>query len=253
MSQLSWYTARAGGIVAWALLAASMIWGLALSTKASVGGKRPRPNWMLDLHRFLGGAALAFVVVHVAAIVLDSYVDFGIVEVLVPFASSWNPVAVAWGIVAVYLLVAVELTSLLRRKISRRAWRITHMLSFPTFVLTTVHMLTAGTDRSTVGLRLLTAAATVVIGTLTAWRVLQLDRAPGATDPGIGSPSADAERRRQQLAAARAGLAPPTPSSTREPAIPPTGGGTPEPIDLRAETVAPHPATPEQERHLQPL
>ena len=228
MSQLWWYTARSGGIVAWALLAASMIWGLAMSTKASVAGKRPRPNWMLDLHRFLGGAALVFVVIHVAAIMLDSYVDFGFVDVLVPFASSWNPAAVAWGIVAGYLLVAVEVTSLLRKKISKRAWRITHMLSFPVFVLTTVHMLTAGTDSSTVALRGLTAAATVVIGTMTAWRIMQLDQPSGT--PSAPARSAG-EVRRQKLAAARAGLATPAPAIVREPVT--VGAATPDAIDLR--------------------
>jgi len=232
-SQLWWYVARSGGIVAWALLAASMIWGLAMSTKAIVGAKRPRPNWMLDLHRFLGGAALVFVVIHVAAIMLDSYVDFGFVQVLVPFASSWKPQAVAWGIVAAYLLIAVEVTSLLRKKISKRAWRITHMLSFPTFVLTTVHMLAAGTDGSTLALRTLTAAATVVISTMTAWRIIQLDR----TQPSGAAPATAADVRRQQLVAARAGLrspaAPPAPPTVAAPIPPAAPAVTPELIDLR--------------------
>ena len=132
-SQLWWYTARAGGIVAWVLLAASMIWGLMMSTKPL--GRRPRPNWMLDLHRFLGGAALVFVGIHVASIMLDSYVHFGLVEVLVPFTGSWHPVAVAWGIVGLYLLAAVELTSLARKRLSQRVWRMTHGLAFPLYVM----------------------------------------------------------------------------------------------------------------------
>ena len=41
-SQLWWYTARAGGIVAWALLAASVVWGLLLSTRLRPGGVAPR-------------------------------------------------------------------------------------------------------------------------------------------------------------------------------------------------------------------
>jgi DMSO/TMAO reductase YedYZ heme-binding membrane subunit len=184
-SQLWWYTARAGGIVAWVLLAASMIWGLTMSTKPL--GRRPRPNWMLDLHRFLGGAALVFVGIHVASIMLDSYVDFGVLEVAVPFTSTWNPNAVAWGIVATYLLVAVEITSLLRRKISKRAWRLTHFLSFPVFALATVHELTAGTDQSALPLRLVTAAATVVIVALTALRIAKLDRS-GPSAPRVPRP-----------------------------------------------------------------
>ena len=96
-NQLWWYVARSGGIVAWALLAGSVLWGLALSTKVLRG--RPRPNWILDLHRFLGGLALVFTGIHVGSLILDSYVHFGLVEVLVPFTGAWHPVAVAWGVI----------------------------------------------------------------------------------------------------------------------------------------------------------
>ena len=70
-SQVFWFAARASGIVAWALAAGSVVWGLALSTR--VLGGRPRPAWLFDLHRFLGGLALVFVGVHVLAVLADSY------------------------------------------------------------------------------------------------------------------------------------------------------------------------------------
>jgi predicted ferric reductase len=136
--------ARSAGIVSWALLSASMAWGLALSTRAF--GKRPRPAWLLDLHRYLGGLAGIFTAVHVVAILADSFVHFSVIDVLVPLSAGWHPVAVAWGIVAMYLLAAVELTSLARRYLSKRVWRGFHMLSFPLFALATVHGLSAGTD-----------------------------------------------------------------------------------------------------------
>ena len=63
-AQVLWYSARAGGIVAWSLAAASVLWGLALSTRVLRGS--PRPAWLFDLHRFLGGTALIFTAVHVA-------------------------------------------------------------------------------------------------------------------------------------------------------------------------------------------
>ena len=167
--QVWWYTARAGGIVAWALMGLGVLWGLALSTK--VTGRRPRPNWILDLHRFLGGLALVFTGVHVAAIVADSYVHFGLTEVLVPFTGSWHPVAVAWGIIGAYLLVAVEITSLLRRHLSKRVWRATHFLSFPLFALTTVHALSAGTDAGNVVWRLAIGAVVIAVTVLTFIRI----------------------------------------------------------------------------------
>jgi DMSO/TMAO reductase YedYZ heme-binding membrane subunit len=141
---LTWYTARSAGIVAWALAAASVVWGLLLSSR--VFGRRPKPSWLLDLHRYLGGLAVVFTAVHVVAIMADSYVSFGLTDVLVPLATSWHPVAVAWGIVGMYLLIAVEVTSLLRHRMPTRLWRRVHYLSFPLLVLASVHGLTAGTD-----------------------------------------------------------------------------------------------------------
>jgi predicted ferric reductase len=142
---LLWMTARAGGIVAWALAAASVLWGLALSTR--ILGRAPRPAWLYDLHRFLGGIALVFTGVHVLAIWLDTYTSFSLVQVLVPFAATWHPDAVAWGIAGFYLLVAVEVTSLLRTRIPTRLWRRVHVASFALFAVATVHALSAGTDR----------------------------------------------------------------------------------------------------------
>lgn len=143
-ARLWWYVARASGLVAWALLAASTLWGLALTTR--VFAKRVAPRWLLDLHRFLGGLSVVFVGVHLTAIVADTFVHFGLADVLVPLASSWHPLWVVWGIVAFYLLLAVELTSLLRHRLTHRAWRAVHALSFPLFVAATVHVLVAGTD-----------------------------------------------------------------------------------------------------------
>ena len=165
---LPWYVARASGLVGWGVLTAATLWGLALSTK--VFGKRPRPNWLLDLHRMLGALALVFTGVHVGAILVDQYVHFGLTEVLVPFAAKWHPVAVAWGIVGFYLLVAVEVTSLLRSRIPRKFWRRVHYLSFPLFVTATVHGLAAGTDTTRRVAGLVAVGASVAFLTLVAIR-----------------------------------------------------------------------------------
>jgi predicted ferric reductase len=192
-SQVWWYTARAGGIVAWALLGLSVLWGLALSTK--VLGRRPRPNWILDLHRFLGGLALVFTGVHVVAIVADSYVHFGLTEVLVPFTGTWHPAAVAWGIIGAYFLVAVEITSLLRRRLSKRLWRATHFLSFPLFALTTVHALSAGTDRNTFLLRWGVIATAVAVTVLTFVRIQRASQSASAPPPAPAAPAVPARQR----------------------------------------------------------
>jgi DMSO/TMAO reductase YedYZ heme-binding membrane subunit len=180
---LPWYVARASGLVAWAVVSASVLWGLALSTRAL--GKRPRPAWLLDLHRYLGGLAVVFTAVHIVAIVGDSYVHFGIVDVLVPFASAWNPPAVALGVVALYLLIAVEVTSLLRRRIPQRLWRRVHFVSFPLFALTTLHLFTAGTDNGNVLLLAAVLGTTVTVGALIAVRASASSQVAGRGGAGV--------------------------------------------------------------------
>ena len=56
--------------------------------------RRRLPAWILDLHRYLGTLTLAFLAVHLAALVADGYVDFDLRELFVPMASAWRPGAV---------------------------------------------------------------------------------------------------------------------------------------------------------------
>jgi hypothetical protein len=86
-TQLSWYAARASGLVAWALVTASIVWGLALSTR--IVRRRGASAWLLDLHKFLGTLSLVFVGVHLLALWADNYVYFGPRELFVPMGSEW--------------------------------------------------------------------------------------------------------------------------------------------------------------------
>jgi DMSO/TMAO reductase YedYZ heme-binding membrane subunit len=176
VSSLWWYVARSSGLVAWGLLAASVLWGLALSTRAL--GRRPRPNWLLDLHRFLGGLAVVFVGVHLVGLLLDRWVAIGLTQVLVPFTSSWSPGAVSWGVVGLYLLAAVEITSLARSHVPKRWWKRVHLTSYVLYGVATLHLLTAGTDRSSGPLLWVVTAATALVVGLTAYRII------GPTRPG---------------------------------------------------------------------
>ena len=113
-----------------------------------MAGDARAPSWTLDWHRFVGALAVVFTAVHLVALFADSYVDFGLAELFVPFVSDWRPVAVGIGVLALYLLLAVEITSLLRRHLPRALWRRVHHLSVPTFALATAHLLMAGEDSS---------------------------------------------------------------------------------------------------------
>lgn len=196
--QLWWFVARASGLTGWVLCTLAIVWGLALSTRLL--GKRPTPAWLLDLHRFLGALATIFAVVHVAALVADGYVHFGVTDVLVPLASSWKPGPVAWGIAGFYLLLAVELTSLARRRLPARLWRLVHTASLPLWAFSTAHLLTAGTDagNAAVGVAVLLSTGAVffvtVVRTLSPGRrrsaagLTQRQPAPSACGSGPSGP-----------------------------------------------------------------
>lgn len=207
-----------------------MLWGLALSTKAF--GRTAPPPWLLDLHRHLGGLAVVFTGVHLAGLALDHYVYFGTAELLVPFASQWKPDAVAWGVVAMYVLVAIEATSLLQRRIPRRWWRRTHYASFPLYVLATVHLATAGTDGGVQALQWTALASTVVIVLLTLIRAAQAaDKRAGRAERGstrVRSAGADAGQATTP-AARSASTRSARPSSARTSSVcsPSVGAGAP--------------------------
>ncbi|MCB1015890.1 MAG: ferric reductase-like transmembrane domain-containing protein [Acidimicrobiales bacterium] len=186
-----WYLARSTGIVAWFLAIASVLWGLALSTRAL--GRKPTAPWLLDLHRWLGALTVVFVGVHLVALVGDSFLYFGWAELFVPMASdAYRPGAVTWGIVAFWFLVLVEGTSLAMKRIPKKVWHSIHLTSYVVAVTATAHLLTAGTDSSTPALRWAALAGAVAIVFFTIYRLL----APKA--PARSIPS------REQLAARRA-------------------------------------------------
>lgn len=175
--QLWWFVTRSSGVVSWALCALSVIWGLLLSTRLL--GRKPAGPWLLDLHRFLGALSIAFVGVHLGALVADTYTHWGPTDLLVPFASSWKPGPVAWGIVAFYLLVAIEVTSLLRSRIPKRLWHGVHLTSFALYAASTVHLFTAGTDAPG-PLTYAAVTSIAVVAFLTVFRVLAAKDKPAS-------------------------------------------------------------------------
>lgn len=180
--QLWWYLARSSGMVAWLMLTASVIWGVVLSTRAFPS--RRRPAWLRDLHTWLGGLTVMFVALHLTALVADSYVEFDVVDLAVPLASDWKPGAVAYGVVAAWLLAAVQVTSLALRRLPRSVWRVVHLSSYAVFWLTSMHAAFAGSDRSTLIYRVTAVAAIVAVAWATLYRLTNRRPARSRVTPG---------------------------------------------------------------------
>lgn len=177
--KLAWYISRSSGIVAWIAVTASIIWGLALSSR--LVRRRGVPAWLLDLHRFLGTLTIVFSLVHIGGLVADNYVYFGWSELFIPMSSDWRPGAVAWGIVAFYLVVAIQITSWLMRHMPRRIWHSIHLASIPLFVMATLHGYQAGHDENNRLVRVLALVGMWLVVSLIIFRLLTLRKPKRAT------------------------------------------------------------------------
>jgi DMSO/TMAO reductase YedYZ heme-binding membrane subunit len=151
------------------LLTASVLCGILVPARLS---NRQRPAWFLDLHRGLAGLTVGFVALHLAALVADSYVQFGLADVVIPFASEWKPVPVALGVVAMWLLVVVQATSVAKKHLPRRIWRRIHLASYLCFFLTTLHGTLAGTDATNIMYNSTSVAAVAAVVWATVYRIM---------------------------------------------------------------------------------
>src|SRR6185369_14808294 len=147
-----WYVTRASGLVAALALVLLMLSGTGFITGRTFAFLEPITAWAT--HRALGIVLGVSVLIHVAALYFDTFVPFGLKDLLVPFASSYRPLYVTLGIIALYVLLAIVLTSLFWINKKPKTWKIAHLLSYVAMALVFVHALYLGTDISSGILRI---------------------------------------------------------------------------------------------------
>ncbi len=164
-----WYAMRATGVVALALLSGTMVLGILTAGRAK---SRSWPAFALaDLHKRVALIAAAFVAMHVLTAVLDTYIHVGWLAVAVPFASPYRPLWTGLGTLGVDLILAVLASGALRQRISARAWRRIHWLTYASWPVAMAHSLGMGTDAAALWMDALAALCMIaVLGSL-AWRI----------------------------------------------------------------------------------
>lgn len=139
-----WYAARATGIVTLLLMTLTVIGGILGVTRAN---PRTWPRFTLTLlHRNLSLLTVSFLVVHVASSTVDAYAGIGWLDALVPFGSVYRPFWLGLGAIALDLMLAIVITSLLRPRINLRLWRAVHWTAYGSWPVALVHALGTGTD-----------------------------------------------------------------------------------------------------------
>jgi sulfoxide reductase heme-binding subunit YedZ len=164
-----WYASRATGVVSLVLLTTVAVLGVLVNRHGRLPGL---PAFAVTgLHRSLSLLACAFIAVHVVTAVADPYVSIGLAAVVVPFTSGYLPFWLGLGAVALDLTLALVITSLLRSRLSRRAWRGVHWLAYAAWPVALVHGLGASTDLHGGGLRVTAAACAAAVAGAAGWRL----------------------------------------------------------------------------------
>jgi predicted ferric reductase len=142
--QIWWYVTRAAGLTGYFLIWLSMVWGFAIPSK--IFQPILEGVFSYDFHEHLSLLGIGFVFLHVLVLMLDKYLPFNILQILIPFTGTYRPLWVGIGIISFYLLLLVTLTFYLRSQIGGRAFRSIHLLSLLAYFGATLHGLFAGTD-----------------------------------------------------------------------------------------------------------
>ena len=169
MTDALWYFARGTGVVTLVLLTIVVALGIgARSGRTAFGLPRFAVNL---LHRNAALLAVVMVVGHVVSLLFDPYAQLRIFDVVLPFVGSYRPLWQGLGTLAFDLLLAIVVTSLLRKRIGARVWRVVHWLAYLCWPIALLHGLGNGTDNGTWWLWTvsLTCAAAVVAAVV--WRL----------------------------------------------------------------------------------
>jgi predicted ferric reductase len=164
-----WFITRATGLVALVLLTASMALGLL----ASVRYQSPRwPRFVTaGLHRNASVLACAFTAVHIITTLADGFVPIRLQDVVIPFISAYRPVWLGLGAIAFDLLLALTVTSLIRTRLSYRAWRLVHWAAYLCWPVAVLHGLGTGSDTPVRWVLVLTLGCVAVVAGLAGWRL----------------------------------------------------------------------------------
>jgi DMSO/TMAO reductase YedYZ heme-binding membrane subunit len=164
-----WYASRATGVVCLLLFTLVTLLGILVNRQGRLPGL---PRFAVTgLHRSLALLAVVFLAIHVLTAVADSYVTIQLAAAVIPFVSRYQPVQMGLGAVALDLIAALVITSLLRARMNRRLWRGVHWLAYAAYPLTVLHSVTSSADLRSGGLLGLTAACVLSVAVALTWRV----------------------------------------------------------------------------------
>lgn len=198
---LLWYVTRAAAVSAYITLTVTVILGLARALARAARIRSSRALWLLDeAHPYLALLTTAFVALHLLSLLFDPLIPFAPLNLLLPIAEPYRPFAVDVGVLALYALAIVLLSSWLRRRITYARWRTLHYTSFVAFALVTLHGLLAGSDAGEAWMRLVYICGAGVVAVLVLARMFWPAQTTSPTQERGGLPALAPVPHRQRAA-----------------------------------------------------
>lgn len=174
-----WYTTRGAGAVSLILLSSVVVLGILSTLRVE------SPSWprflTTGLHRNIALMTLVFLALHVVTAVVDPFTHLGWTAALVPFSSYYRTFWLGLGAIAMELVAAIVLTSLVRGLLGHAAWRAVHWLTYAAWPVGVIHGLGTGTDSTSAWLLAITAGCVAAVGMSVYLRLASGRRDPLAT------------------------------------------------------------------------
>jgi predicted ferric reductase len=168
-STILWYTTRGAGVVSLLLLTGVVVLGVLTAVRWQTA---TWPRFLTaGLHRNLALLAVVFLALHIVTAVVDPFTALGWTAATIPFSSWYRPLWLGLGVVALDLLLAIVVTSLLRHVLGQRTWRLVHWLAYASWPIALVHALGTGSDASAPWMLGLAVACVATVVAATGWRI----------------------------------------------------------------------------------
>jgi sulfoxide reductase heme-binding subunit YedZ len=183
-SEALWYLTRGTGLVSMLLLTTVVVLGIAQVHRWATEGW---PQLVVaGLHKNASLLVVVFLGIHIVSTVVDGFAPIDWIDAVIPFTSAYRPLWLGLGALAFDLLLAVTITSLLRRHLRYRAWRAVHWLAYACWPIAFVHGLGTGSDGSTSWVLAIDAACLATVVGAVAWRIIAARDAPTGRRLGAG-------------------------------------------------------------------
>jgi sulfoxide reductase heme-binding subunit YedZ len=165
-----WYLMRGSGVVSLLLLTVVSALGMATVSRWRPG-RVPR-FVTLGLHRNLSLLAVVFLSVHVLTAVIDPDATVRALAVVLPALSDRYGLWLGLAALALDLVIALVVTSLVRERLSPRVWRTVHWLAYLAWPLALVHGAGMGTDNGATWMLAVDATCVAIFAAAVALRLL---------------------------------------------------------------------------------